>query len=83
MLSAVALVAFSFTGMANTGGEEKLNNNLELIKTIEIEKTTEKRDCFTEGTDALDSHEAIYGEMENDDYTFWVNLIYAACRAGF
>lgn len=29
MFSAVALIAFSFAGMANTGGEEKLNNEVD------------------------------------------------------
>jgi hypothetical protein len=33
MFSAVALVAFSFAGMANTGGEEKLN----IKEIIEVE----------------------------------------------
>lgn len=44
MFSAIALVAFSFAGMANTGGEEKLE-----IKdsTIEMETLSEKQVVYS------------------------------------
>jgi hypothetical protein len=82
MLSAVALIVFSFAGMANTGGEEKLNVNIEKIESLNSKESLVKVDCFTFAVESLDSHEALYGEMNNDDYTFWVNLIYASCWAG-
>jgi hypothetical protein len=46
MFSAVALIAFSFACMANTGGEEKLELNNEVIqlKIIETPCTDQWRD---------------------------------------
>jgi hypothetical protein len=42
MFSAVALIAFSFDGMANTGGENKLNEE------------TLKKNCYEIATDVVD-----------------------------
>jgi hypothetical protein len=43
MFSAVALIAFSFAGMANTGGEEKLNKEIYLLKTNNVETISLKK----------------------------------------
>jgi hypothetical protein len=47
MFGAIALIAFSFAGMANTGGEEKLNNesmNIDFQK-VEAVILLKKNDC--------------------------------------
>tara|TARA_R110000823_G_scaffold126191_22_gene253241 strand:+ start:274 stop:510 length:237 start_codon:yes stop_codon:yes gene_type:complete len=59
MFSAVALVAFSFAGMASTGGEEKLNNQLEKVK----ESETPCTDQWSDDVDFLmDYYDATFAE---------------------
>ena len=59
--SAVALVAFSFAGMANTGGEEKI----ELIESLNLLEHTNCRDYGNQN--ALIELEA-YGSMSMIDF---------------
>ena len=43
MFSAVALIAFSFAGMANTGGEEKLKEEVIILSKSNVETINMKK----------------------------------------
>jgi hypothetical protein len=63
MFSAVALIAFSFAGMANTGGEEKLNNEELKTEIQESDNDSNKKSC---GLQYLEDFE----RLENAGLTF-------------
>lgn len=52
MFSAVALVAFSFAGMANTGGEE--NNTIKINQTVEKKETLSDTPCADQWSSDVD-----------------------------
>lgn len=55
MYSAVALVAFSFAGMANTGGEEKL----EMKSNLELKTDPSIEDCMDAANKVVKAVKAI------------------------
>lgn len=73
MFSAVALVAFSFAGMANTGGEEKLE-----FKTGDI--LVKENPCKAVFTSAL-SQGAAFGMTEDEAWNY-ASINYNLCVAG-
>jgi hypothetical protein len=74
MFSAVALVAFSFIGMANTGGEEKL----ELIETL---KLTEHSNCRDYGNQNALIELETFGAMTLTDFVLTVMYYENLCNA--
>ena len=83
MFSAVTLIAFSFAGMANTGGEEKLEfiEALENNSNKDIELLESNFDCFGSAVAFLELLVADGGcEYTSAEAADIINLAYALCR---
>jgi hypothetical protein len=76
MFSAVALIAFSFAGMANTGGEEKLNMKNLISDTIEND--TNCLECLDAGMEEYDLASS-WGATEGQA-TAIMNIAIAMCQ---
>ena len=76
MFTAIALVAFATSGMANVEKEkEKLKS-----KTTEQEQVTVKRNCALIVSSNLNNWEEMYGCIEDSNaYNSLYNLMYAIC----
>jgi hypothetical protein len=74
MFSAVAFIAFSFAGMANTGGEEKLNNNLIVDNSL----NTSIKNCIDDGDSEYDL--ALSGGASEAQATAIMNIAVAMCQ---
>jgi hypothetical protein len=73
MFSAVALIAFSFAGMANTGGEEKIDQK-ELEQEVAI-----RTNCDALANAVMDLYES-FGYSVEDAYQYGSDA-YHACIA--
>lgn len=80
MFSAVALIAFSVTGMANNGGKD-----VETKETKKVEKVV-KTNCSSYATSSVQAETLAYGPMSFDEYaeayTFYFNTCQDANNSG-
>ena len=82
MFSAVALIAFSFAGMANTGGEVNLNVEIDLTIKKQLTESIEMRkpawnECDQLAQDVWDLSKAI--NMSDDAAYAASSAAYTAC----
>ena len=73
IFSAVALVAFSFAGMANEVKEKKGEVKPTETKKVEIIEVVKEKDCFLEADWTLILYDQLYGEdflSDSEDEAF-------------
>ena len=80
IFTAIAMIAFSSASMANSIADEEVVVNNKEKKEIVVEKeVVVKKDCFAMALFAFDVFESLYGEMNDQQATNFLNYAYNQC----